>query len=345
MATADEADKRESRDPPETAGQRLAAAKAAKAARKAAKRGRQAEVVETKALKRAEVAGEWARSNRRTLIVAMVVIGAVVAGATGWSIHQEEKAQEASAVLWDAVETARAQILPEGEGADPDADRPTYPTGEARAERAAERYAKVVEQYPDTAAATWARLGQGNALFDLGKHEEAREAYEKALAEGGDDPIVAWRALEGIAFTYEANEQWDEAIERFGELGELEGQRWTDIADYHRARMHLAKGDEARAKETLRGLVERLRGEREDEPDLEYVLFQAELRLSALDSSLVPRQQAPFPGGAGFGGQGGGPGGDISPEQLQQILERLQKQGVGGAGAPGGGGGAPGGGE
>ena len=338
MATADDADKN---DDELTAGQRLAAAKAAKAARKAAKRGRSAEVVETKALKHAEAATTWAKQHRRKLIVAVVLVAVAVAGATGWSIYSEEKAQEASTVLWDAVETARAEIVAEG-GASPDEDTQTYATIEARAERASERYEKVVAQYPSTPAAVWAHLGRGNALYELGEHGDARTAYQKALTEGGDDPIIAWRALEGIGFTYEAEEQWDVAIERFQELGSSAEGAWRDIADYHLARMYLAKNDEARAKETLRELVDRLRGEREGEPQLDYVLAQAELRLAALDPTLVPRAQPAFPGG-GFGGGGeGGMGdmGDMDPEQLQRILEQLQKQGIGdGAGGGGGEGG------
>ena len=323
MATADEAEKKEM-----SAGQRLAAEKAAKAAKKAAKRGRTAEVVETKALKRAELATDWAKKNRRMLIGGAVVVGIAVAAATGYSIYAEAKAKEASKVLWDAVETARAEIVAEGEGLDDDAQ--TYPTIAARAERAAERYESVISQYPDTEAAIWARLGRANALYELGQHEDARGEYEKALSEGGDDPIVAWRALEGIGFTYEAEEKWDEAVERFQELGQSADGAYRDIADYHLARMHLAKGDEARAKETLRDLVDRLRGDREGQPELSFVLSQAEVRLAALDPTMVRRSQPAFPGG-GPGGPGGGAGGmgDMDPEQLQRILEQLQKQGLG----------------
>ena len=315
-----------------SAGQRLAAEKAAKAAKKAAKRGRTAEVVETKALKRAELATDWAKKNRRMLIGGAIVVGVTVAAATGYTIYAEGEAKEASKVLWDAVETARADIVAEGQGLEDDAQ--TYPTIAARAERATERYEQVISQYPGTEAATWARLGRANALYQLGQHEEARDAYQVALSEGGDDPVVAWRALEGIGFTYEAEEKWDEAVERFQELGSSAEGAYRDIADYHLSRMYLAKGDDARAKETLRDLVDRLRGDREGQPQLDFVLSQAEIRLAALDPTMV-RSQPAFPGGGGLGGGGGGAGGmgDMDPEQLQRILEQLQKQGLG-AGAP-----------
>ena len=308
-----------------TPGQRLAAAKAAKAARKAAKRGRTQELTEDKVEKQAAKASEWAHENRRTIYMAVGAVVVGVVGALAWSSYQSSNNAAASEQLWAAVETAQAEI---GEGQPEDDDAERFATSAARAEKAVERYRTVLADHSGSAPAIWARLGEATALYEQGEMEEARAAFEKALTEAGDDPIVAWRAIEGIGFTYEATESWDEAISHFQELAELDGGTFRDIANYHLGRMHLAKGDDVRAKEILRELVTSLQDQQADGPVLPYVLAQAEARLMRLDPSLVPASRRGMGSSPGMGPAGAGAGGpgDLSPEQIQELLQRLQSQ-------------------
>lgn len=325
-----------------TAGARLAAAKAAKAARKAAKRGKEkkeadpvAQVRDSQLAKKAQEAGSWAAQNRNVVIAALVVILLGIAGWAGWSSYSDGQAQAAGALLADAVEIAQAEIVAAeepgedaaGETAREEADSdapPTFPTEEARAEAALEAYRRVLTEYPSSDAAIWARLGEAKALADLGRHGEAREAYEAAEGEGGSDPSVALRALEGIAFTFEAEEQWDQALQVYERLAAIDGQRYQPVAEYHRARMYIAKGERERATETLRELVEDL-GQAEDDDerqDFAYVLAQAETRLRELDPSAAPPPRASE---SPLGGLGG-PGGQMSNEQLQELIRQFQQK-------------------
>ena len=190
---------------------------------------------------------------------------------------------------------------------------------------ALEAYRRVVTEYPSSDAAIWARLGEAKALADLGRHGEAREAYEAAEGEGGSDPSVALRALEGIAFTFEAEEQWDQAHQVYERLAAIDGQRYQPVAEYHRARMYIAKGERERATETLRELVEDLGQAEEDDErqDFAYVLAQAETRLRELDPSAAPPPRASE---SPLGGLGGGPGGQMSNEQLQELIRQFQQK-------------------
>lgn len=343
-----------------SAGARLAAAKAAKAAKKAAKKAQIAAEAEaesgdsfigsgggmpakdpTEILAESSIgqaatkASEWASTNRSLAagIVAVLVVGAL--GWVGYAWWNASQAEGAGALLENALDIANAEVVA-SEDADADADEPTFATREARAEAALTAYRQVITEYPGAEAARWARLGEAKALFDLGRNEEAREVYERALREAGGDAMVAWRALEGIGFTYEADQQWDQAIEQYQELRSIDDGAYEAPADYHIARMRIAKGERVEAATALRALVERLRPEEAtEEPTFPFVLAQAEVRLRELDPGSGSGSGSPMmigPGGAGGGGLPPGLEG-IDP----QILEQLRRQlgaGAGGEGAP-----------
>jgi predicted negative regulator of RcsB-dependent stress response len=315
-------------DKPLTPGQRLAAAKAAKAAEKAKKRGRDAEIVEGKAVKQAEAAAEWAQKNRSLIWGGLALLAVSVAAVVGWSIYSGQQAHEASELLLDAVTAARGEIREGGNAAtDQDEEDEVFESTEARAEASLERFRKVLGQYEGSQAGHWARLGEAKALADLGKQDEARASYEKALLEGGDDPMIALRALEGIAFTYEQEEKWDEAIERFQRLGNSGGAAIKDIADYNLGRVYMAKGDMVQAKDILHSLWERLRSDERTGPELPFIQNQTELRLMEIDPSLLPQRSL-----------GGGGGQQPSQQEIQEMIRQLQlQQGGAGGGLPFGG--------
>jgi hypothetical protein len=347
-----------------SAGARLAAAKAAKAAKKAARRAKESAdlppgmtgggraTVEdpTIALKESAVgqaaarATDWAKTNQA---LTLGVLGALVLGLVGflgYRYWQGSKAEAAGVALAAAVEIANAEIVGAGETAPTDEtgdDEPTFPTVEERSQAALEAYRRVVTEHGGTDAARWARLGEARALYDLGQLEEARSVYETALDESGRDPLMAWRALEGIGFTYEVGEQWDEAIAKYEELRAISDNQFQSVADYHIARMRIAKGETAEATTALRAIVERLRTESEsEEPEFPYVLAQAEIRLRELDPSAASSGDSPMmigPGGAGGGGMPDG----IPPELLEQLRRQMEQQGAGGLPGAGGPPGAP----
>lgn len=268
-------------------GERLAAARAAKAAAKAAQRGRTAEAVESRAEQKAAQASGWLRERTQLLLGIAVVALVVVGGVAFWRGQAESAAADASASLYEAVETAQAPIREEGIEDDSLLTRETYASASDRAEKALERFRAVTADGP---AGVWARLGEGTAALDLGQPEAARKAFEGALADGGDDPVVAWRALEGIAFSYEAEQAWDEALGRLEELETVADGAYEPIAAYHAARMRLAKGDRAQARNDLQQLLADLPaaggGPGPDEgggdPNLDYVRSQAQRLLDSL---------------------------------------------------------------
>lgn len=333
-------------------GARLAAQRAAKAAAKAAKRGKTtADEVEQKVEARAADVAGWLEKNRTMAIGAVAAVLLVIAGYVGWSMFGNRTAEHAAVALSEALDVANAEIRPADAPApaNDSVDRETFPTTTARATKALDLFRRVTTGFTGTDAAAWARLGEARALLDLGKPAEARAAYEKALREGSGNTAVAARAYEGIAFSFEVENEPRKAIEKFQALARAGEGAYKDLADYHLARMYLRTNEETRAKDLLKELVQRLRARDDTDPgDVSpYVLSQAELRLAELDSSLVQRPTQGLGGGSMFGPGGiqvGGEGGpsNVTPEQIQEILRNLQKSQGGGAGGLGGGaGGGP----
>jgi hypothetical protein len=304
-----------------SAGQRLAAAKAAKAAKKIAQRGKEAEVVEEQAVETATVASTWLDRNRNKLLGAFAAVLLLGGAFFGIRAMQQKSAAEASQLLWEATEILNASIQAPGDedtaedtvDAETDEDEVTYETIAARADAALAKLNELFASHGDSPAAAWGRLEEGRARYQKGEHAEARTAFEAALAQGGE--ALAPRALEGIAFTYEAEENWAEAIARFEQLRE-EGGALQILADYHLARIHLAKNEEDPAKTKLQAVLEALR--EEGAPELAYVRDQAELRLMAIDSSLVQRDAA----------------GQMDPAEMQRLIEQLTRQQQQQGGAP-----------
>ena len=71
---------------------------------------------------------------------------------------------------------------------------------------------------------------------------------------------------------------------------------------------HIAQDDEETAKEKLQAVLEGLR--EEEAPELGYVRDQAELRLMAIDSTLVQRNAENA----------------MDPEQMRRLIEQMQRQ-------------------
>ncbi len=250
---------------PLSAGQRLAAQQAAKAARKAAQKGRDAELVEEKALAQAAVAKDWLADNLKPLGLMAGGVLLVAALGIGWSTVTRGQNATAGEEL--------AAVL-EGGADDPAA--------------LATAYAAVADAHAKTPAAAWARIGEGKALFTEGKWEQARAAYQAALDASDDEP-VRWAALEGISYSLEAEKSYDQALEQLEALRELD-RSIAPIAGYHQGRILAAQGKLEEAKTKFDWVLNELK--EADAPLLPYTQEQTEARLAVIDPNLAPAADA-----------------------------------------------------
>ena len=246
---------------PLTAGQRLAAQQAAKSARKAAQRGRDAELVEEKAIAQAAVAKDWLADNLKPLGLLAGGVLLVAAVGIGWSTFSHGQNAAASAEL--------AAVL---EGGTDDAAT------------LASAYAAVADGHAKTPSAAWARIGEGKALYTQGQWEQARGAYQAAL-DASDDETVRWVALEGIAYSLEAEKSYEQAIAELEALREV-NRSVAPIAGYHQGRLLAQQGKLDEAKSKFDAVLIELK--EADAPLLPYTQEQTEARLALIDPSLAP---------------------------------------------------------
>lgn len=241
---------------------------------------------------------------------------AVVAG-LGIRHFMRSGAAEEAAQLTHALEIATAGIDADDEDGKTDDGKPLFKTDEERATKALAAFDEVARK-GEGQAVTWAKLGGGAALVQLGKFDDAQKRYQALYDANAKQPEVAARALEGAGIALEAAGKPDEAQKRYDQLAKLDGNK--DLAEYHLARLKLQKGDVEGGKTLLKGLYDRLSAPTEGAPPSRYLRSEVEVRLAEIDSSLVDR---PSGGGAQ----------QYSQEEIQRLIEQLQRQQAGGKGA------------
>lgn len=284
---------------------------------------------------------EWLKKNQKVVQLVGGLLTVSLLGLAGYLWWSDKRETEASAQLSIAVETQRAPVgdLPKQDDDDDDDDELHFKTIEARRDAAIAKYREVETKYAGTGAAILARLAEGSLLLDKRDADGAIAAYEevRVSALGKADKEVRGRALEGIGFAHEqkafdapaeAPKHLDAALEAYRELDGLDLPLFKELSAYHQARVFEAKGDKAKAKELLVGIKERL-----DKPDDTQVSFGpsgprypylkevAMDRLRALDPSAAPKVQGAVGGGA-----------QLTPAQIQKLIEQQRKKAAEGHG-------------
>lgn len=266
--------------------------------------------------------GKFLRKNASALQWAAVL---AVAAGLGWTVWS-----------WRADRTAEATTVELAKGLSADADA----TIRARIERvqAATRYDFRVEDvypappFPDEVArlqaaesgyratseakgpaGALARLGLAGVLYDQGKWDEAKAAYETVRVSdvARRDVDVRARCIEGIAFALEAKGEPDAAEKAFRELESLEVPQFTLLGLYHRARLSVARGQTDAAKELIKQAKEKLDQTKDAAVPTTYLQRQ----LQELEAIVDPAVGAALAAGMG----------ELTPE-LMAKLEQIEKQ-------------------
>jgi len=267
-------------------------------------------------------AADWAIERRRQ--IGVILGAALLAAIAGILIHRvlESREAAASASVFEGYEMMMAPLVPAGEEEVPpeseEADVPVFESASARATESLRRFEEAVEDRGGGTLGAVARLGEADALLELGEHDRAIAAYEEVL--GSSEGEAGWlraNALEGIGSALEAAGRLDEARARFRELAETGGGRAALVGRYEEARIADAQGDDKTAVELLGEVVGEI-AESGTYDRLDYLFVQARERLLILD----PEADVPALPGGGMGGLEG-----LDPEMLRKLLEAQGKSG------------------
>jgi hypothetical protein len=313
-----------------SAAARLAARRAAKAAAKASKRGT-APILPTQVGRGVQSARTWYEQHQRTLLLSIVGGALAVVGWFAIASQLDKQAHEAAELLGGALTTAAAPIVPPGsEPPTGPAPEESYPTAQARAEKARAEFANVSKRFATTTEALWATVGEANALLELGKPAEAEKRFASVAAQKDLEPFLASRALEGLGFALEAQQKFADASQRFAQIGALQHGAYKVISDYHQARMNIALGQKQKAADALQALVKAERARPPGEGvHFDAIVGDAETLLTELSVELnAPKLRADIPsgGGAPASPHGGGPAAGQGAALTQEIIDSLRKQ-------------------
>jgi tetratricopeptide (TPR) repeat protein len=253
----------------------------------------------------------YVHDHRNLIIGGLLLLLVVGLGVVFGKNYVATGSAEQARLLATAIEIANAQVdAANTEGKDSDG-KPVFKSEADRASKAAEAFAAAVKNAPDSSGAHWAKLGQGSVLTLSGKADEAVTLFASTFAGTDGESAMNALALEGHVIALESAGKVDEALKQLERLKGYDDGAYKDVAEYHLARIKLARGDREAAKTLLKGVYDRLGSPAEGAPKSRFLKGEVEVRLAELDSSLVP---------AGGGAQ------EFSPEEIQRLIQQLQQQ-------------------
>lgn len=191
----------------------------------------------------AEQSVHWSVEHKSKLIAGALILMAIVAiGLGGWYYveHQDDKA---SVDFSRAVEVLNAPVRPAGMPAQP--GFPSYASAKERAAEALKQFQSIIDNYPHSNAAKFARYFLGVTSADMGDYAAA-ERYLKEAAGARKylvlpDKNLSSLARLALASVYVNNGRTKDAIEIYKDLA----QNPTDTVAKTTAEMGLADAYQA----------------------------------------------------------------------------------------------------
>ncbi len=127
-------------------------------------------------------------SHTTVLAAAVLAVVLVGVGYAGWRFYADRKTVQATAALDVAMKAYSARIAATSDPSDP--GEPFYPTEEARAQDAAQKFSAVAQKYPSTNPGRLATYYTALCYEDLERHNQALEELKK-ISSGNDKELVA----------------------------------------------------------------------------------------------------------------------------------------------------------
>ena len=145
----------------------------------------------------AEKTAHWSVEHRNTLVIAVVVVALIAAGAVGGWYYLSAQDEKASFDMSQALRTLQAQLRPAGTPAQPDI--PSFTSAKERAAAAHNQFQAVVDKYPHTRTADMARYFLGVTSVSAGDNATAEKQFKEVASNGNKElASVAKLALASV---------------------------------------------------------------------------------------------------------------------------------------------------
>jgi predicted negative regulator of RcsB-dependent stress response len=157
----------------------------------------------------AERTAHWSVEHKNKLIVVAVIVLVVAVAAAGSWYYLSQQDQKASLDMSQAVRTLDKPVRPPNMPAQPEA--PSFASSSDRATAARKQFQAIVDKYPHTHAAEFARYFVGLTSADLGDNASAERELQKVISSSDSDlAALAKMALASVYRNSTRNKQAEE---------------------------------------------------------------------------------------------------------------------------------------
>ena len=162
----------------------------------------------------AEATVHWSEEHKSKLIIGAVAVAVVLVATFGGWYYLNQQDQKASMLLNQAVRIMDTQLRPAGAPAEPDI--PSFASAKERTTATHKQFQAIVDQYPHTRTAEFARYFLGLTSSQLGDNAAA-ERDLKAVAETHNEDLAALAKL-ALATVYRDTNRTKDAIDLYNQL-------------------------------------------------------------------------------------------------------------------------------
>jgi len=155
-------------------------------------------------------------SHTTVVAIAVLTVAVVAIGYFGWSFYTGRQTVQATAAMDLATKAYAARIAPAADPNDP--TELFYPTEEARAQDAAQKFQAVAQKYPSTNPGRLSAYYAALCYEDLDRHNQALELLQK-ISSGRDKELVAMARYQ-IGIIDERSGKTADAVKVFRDLAD-----------------------------------------------------------------------------------------------------------------------------
>jgi tetratricopeptide (TPR) repeat protein len=161
---------------------------------------------------------EYAQLHSRELMIGIASIVVLSLFIWAWTVYKEKKEATASQLVAQAQSLWKPSFPGEATGQAGIAPPRKDPEAENRAREILE---DVIDNYRRTSACPVARILLGQIYYENGEYDKAIATYEDFLKSGSQKPELTALAWEGLAYSYEAKEDFTKALGSYEELTQM----------------------------------------------------------------------------------------------------------------------------
>jgi TolA-binding protein len=163
----------------------------------------------------AERTAHWSVEHKNKLIVAAVIVLVVAVAAAGSWYFLNQQDQKASLEMSQAVRTLNTPVRPPNMPAQPEA--PSFASSAERATAAHKQFQGIVDKYPHTHSAEFARYFLGLTAAGLGDNASAERELQNVVSSANSE--VAALARMALASVYRNTGRNKQAVDLYKQLG------------------------------------------------------------------------------------------------------------------------------